>query len=151
MFPGGKQELFLTLGVAELDRYFAALVACVERADDPADALTDVIVEASERLTGHAGLQYVLEHEPDIVLPFLGFHQIDRLYAAISAALTPALERFFADDAGWAAEWAGRTVLTYTFNPSPTVDLRRRADARLVVERFLLPALQPRPALAVHP
>jgi AcrR family transcriptional regulator len=150
VFPGGKQELFLALGRAELASYFASLVACIERADTLEDALTDVIVEASQGLTGHEALQYVLEREPDIVLPFLGFHQVDRLYAAASATLGPALERFLPDTAAWAVEWAGRAVLSYAFNPSPLVDLRREADARDLVRRFYLPALQPQPVLAAH-
>jgi len=151
VFPGGKQELFLALGRAELASYFASLVTCIERAATLEDALTDVVVEATRGLTGHEALQFVLEREPDIVLPFLGFHQVDRLYAAASAALGPALERFLPDTAGWAAEWVARAVLSYAFNPSPVIDLCTEADARDLVRRFYLPALQPQPALAARP
>lgn len=150
-FPGGKQELFLAVGRRELTAYFQRIVDRVAAARDLEDGLTVTILEASRQFTDHGALQYVLEHEPDIVLPFLGFHQVDRLYRALTQAVGPAFERFLPTDPGWAVEWAARVVLSFVFNPSADVSLSSDHDVRHLVRTFLLPALQPQPALTVHP
>lgn len=147
-FPGGKQQLFTGLGYQELDCFFNALIGPVDRASTLGDALVTVLVVASRGLAGHDALQFVLAHEPGLVLPFLGFNQIDRLYAAIRDRLGPHLRRFVASDAdaAWAAEWTARVVLSFQFDADTDTDPGRQATAAQLVERFLLPALSPIPA-----
>lgn len=147
-FPGGKQELFARLGHHEFDCFFNALIGAVDRTATLEDALVTVVVGASRGLAGHEALQFVLAHEPGLVLPFLGFNQIDRLYAAIRDRLGPHLRRFVASDAdaAWAAEWTARVVLSFQFDAASDTDPRREATAAHLVTRFLLPALSPTPA-----
>ncbi len=140
-FPGGKDHLFAALGSRELTAFFRRTGSLVDATDSLADALVVGLVEAARFVAGHEALQYVLEHEPDVVLPVLGFKQVDRLYRAAGIFARPHLERFVGpDDAAWAAEWTGRMVLSYLFTPSPGVDLTDAADASRLVEQFLLPA-----------
>lgn len=143
-FPGGKQALFDALARRELRAYLGAIVDAVDAADDLADAVTRALVVATRLLRDHDAVQFVLEHEPGVLLPFLGFKQVDRLYAVIATAVGPPLARFVEPErAGWLAEWLTRTFLTYLFRPSPLVDLAVVEDTRRLVERFVLPAFAP--------
>jgi AcrR family transcriptional regulator len=144
-FPGGKQQLFAAVGLRELAGYVDAIVEVVHESDDLADALTRGLVVAARLLRDHDAAQFVLAHEPELLLPFLGFKQVDRLYAHVSAVIGPHLERFLpaeqaVERAGWLAEWAARLFISYLFNPDPEVDLVVIDDARRLVTAFVLPA-----------
>ena len=70
-----------------------------------------------------------------------------RVFDAAAACAAPHLARFLPEgDVARAAEWVTRVVLTYTFNPAPSTDLRDEADARRLVRTFILPALSPQTA-----
>lgn len=143
-FPGGKQHLLLSLGERELVAYVGAIAEAIDAASDLGEALTMGLVVASRVLRDHAAAQFVLEHEPGLLLPFLGFHQVDLLYRHTSDALGPHLERFVAPErARWAAEWTARAFISFLFNPWDDQDLADVDDARLLVQRFLLPAFEP--------
>ena len=151
-FPGGKQHLFQALGVRELDAYLEAILDAVDAADDLADALTRGLVVATRLLHDHDGAQFILEHEPGLLLPFLGFHQVDRLYRHTARLVGPHLERFVAPDrAAWAAEWVARLFITYLFNPLDDVDLADVEASRTLVRRYLLPAFDRTPHQPASP
>jgi AcrR family transcriptional regulator len=141
-FPGGKQHLFVAMGLRELDAYRQAVVEAIASADDLGDALTRGLVVATRLLRDHPAAQFVLAHEPGYLLPFLGFKQVDVVYRTSAASVGPHLERFLAPErARWAAEWSTRLLISYLFNPDPAIDLAVAEDARRLVERFVLPAL----------
>ena len=143
-FPGGKQQLFAAVGHRELAGYVDAIVEVVDEADDLADALTRGLVVAARLLRDHDAAQFVLAHEPELLLPFLGFKQVDRLYSHVSAVIGPHFERFVpAERAAWLTEWAARLFITYLFNPDPEVDLVVIDDTRRLVTSFVLPAFSP--------
>jgi AcrR family transcriptional regulator len=143
-FPGGKQHLLISLGERELQTYVGAIVDAIEAADDLEDALTRALVVATRLLHDHAAAQFVLEHEPGLLLPFLGFHQVDHLYRHTATSVGPHLERFLpADRAAWAAEWAARLFISFVFNPHRDLDLSTVDDARSLVQRFVIPAFVP--------
>jgi AcrR family transcriptional regulator len=140
-FPGGKQHLFLSLGVRELDTYLRSILEAVDAAEDLGDALTRGLVVATRLLHDHDAAQFILRHEPELLVPFLGFHQVDVLYRHTAAAVGPHLERFLpAERAAWAAEWSARLFITYLFHPDEALDLATVAGARSLVDRLLLPA-----------
>ena len=140
-FPGGKQHLLLSLAQRELTAYLSGIVDAIDAADRLDDALTRGLVVATRQLRDHPAGQFILQHEPELLLPFLGFHEVDRLYRHTATAVGPHLERFLpADRAAWAAEWAARLFITYLFNPPAHRDLADIGDARQLVGRFLLPA-----------
>lgn len=148
-FPGGKQEVFGALGGREVARYLDAVTGAIDRADDLADALTAAVVTTTLALRHHEGFQVVLEHEPGLLLPYLGFGQVDRLYAAAATEVGPHLERFLpAERAAWAAEWMVRLLITFTFSPTEGMDLADRRQASLLVRRYLVPAFTPMPTTA---
>lgn len=143
-FPGGKDQLFAALGRRELERFFAATGEQIDIAETLEDALVAAVTAASAFAADHDALRFVLRHEPEVVLPYLGFAALDRLFGVAAAAAGPHLARFVdVEVAPWAAEWVGRMVLSYLFNPAPGVDLADVDDARALVRRFLMPALAP--------
>jgi AcrR family transcriptional regulator len=139
-FPGGKQQIMTALGRDELNGYFAEAAACVDGEDDLEDALVLLMTAAARGLADHAGFQFMLAHEPGLVLPYLGFSRIDRLYHLVGDQLGPHFVRFVGDDAVRIVELSARIVLSYAFQPSPTVDLTDQLTTRSIVQRHVLPA-----------
>lgn len=151
-FPGGKAHLFHTLGLSELDAYLHDVLAVVDAADGLEDAVTSGLVSATRLLQDHEAAQFVLGHEPGLLLPFLGFKQVDVLYAHTAAVVGPHLERFVSPDrAAWLSEWVARLFISYLFNPDPRVDLADPLQARRLVAGFVLPTFIPEPAASPHP
>jgi TetR/AcrR family transcriptional repressor of uid operon len=148
-FPGGKRELLLAAGALELTTFLETMGELADRAPDTETVLVALISTAARTLARNEALQFLLHHEADLLLPVLGWGEQNHLYAHVSLVIGPHLEPFLGDQAAWAAEWAGRAVLSYLFNPSPHLDLGDEADARRVVRQFLLPALEP--VGAAHP
>jgi AcrR family transcriptional regulator len=142
--PGGKSELLRLVALRELHRFFDDLVRRIDDAADLEEALVVGLSTAAVAVRDHAALQRVLVDEPEVVLPYLGFRESDRLYAAAANAIGPHVARFLdVDTARWAAEWATRIVISYAFNPHESIDLTNEADARQLTRALLLPALQP--------
>lgn len=143
-FPGGKQHLFLSLAARELATYRSAILDAIDAADELADALTRGLVVAARLLHDHEAAQFIVEHEPELLLPFLGFHQVDVLYRDTASVFGPHLERFLPPErAAWAAEWTARLFITYLFNPHDHRDFAVIEDARHLVDTFVLPAFAP--------
>lgn len=149
VFPGGKQEVFDALGQREVARYLEAVTEAIDQAGDLADALTAAVVTATHDLRNHQAFHIVLEREPGLLLPYLGFGQVDRLYAAAATEVGPHLERFLpAERAAWAAEWVARLLITFIFSPTDEMDLADHGQASVLVRHYLVPAFNPVPTPA---
>ncbi len=138
-FPGGKSQIMALYGLSELHAFFEEAVRLVGEADTLEAALVDLITNAANGLADHQGFQFMLTHEPGLVLPYLGFSNIDRLYLLAAEALAPPFARFAPDHATQIVELAARICLSHTFQPSDTVDLCDRDDVRRLVSRHLIP------------
>lgn len=144
LFPGGKDTLVATVLESELRRMLDELGHRLDRATTVEDKLVHGVVFASTVLTRHPALRFVLDNEPDQLLPHVAFDRFDDLLADVSAFATPHL----APELGGAAaartgEWVARLVLSYALHPSEAFDVTVEADARRFVRTFLLPALAP--------
>lgn len=140
-FPGGKQQLFTELGLRELRGYIEAIVEAVDSAADVGDAVTRGLVVAARLLADHSAAQFVLAHEPELLMPFLGFKQVDVLYGHVAGTVGPHLERFVPGErAAWLSEWAARCFITYVFNPADDLDLTSVSHVRRLVSTFVVPA-----------
>lgn len=149
-FPGGRQQMFAALGARELAGYLTSIIEVIDSADTLEDAVTSGLVVASRLLSDHDAAQFALAHEPEILTPFLGFKEVDRIYGHVSATVGPHLERLIparqaerAERSRWLAEWAARAFITYLFNPAVGVDLSSVDDARRLVSSFMIPAFEP--------
>jgi AcrR family transcriptional regulator len=140
-FPGGKQSV---LGAAlhhELRRAVLTIDAAVCDLDSLEEVLVAGTVTAATMILESDALSYLIAHEP------IAFDRMGRVFDAAAMCAAPHLARFLPEaEVARAADWVTRVILTYTFNPAPSSDLRNEADARALVRTFFLPALSPHTA-----
>jgi AcrR family transcriptional regulator len=143
LFPGGKDVVLDAVAGRELARFFAGLRAELDgRSDDLEDLLVAGVAFASRHLAEHGALQFLLAHEPEVVLPLVAFDRLDVVLDHAAAFCAPYLEPHVGKE--WAAragEWITRMVLSYSLVPADGFDLSREADARRFVRTFVLPGL----------
>jgi AcrR family transcriptional regulator len=144
---GGKDGLMLAVVARELERFFAHLAARLAAEPTLAGRLAVGIAESIRVVRGHAALQYLIEHEPEVVLPFVSFDALDPLLAAAASfgvdALGPYLDEAEARETG---EWVARIVVAYGFEPDDQLDLTDVAVANRFVHRYLPHLTQPGPS-----
>lgn len=155
-FPGGRDELFVAVGIFEEGRFLYELAPELERAATLEDTLVTAIARASQWLTANEVLSYMVQHEPENLLPHIAFDRVGPLLYRTNAFLAPYLERFVDPSVSpGLSEWATRIVLSYWLKPSTRLDLTDGEQARHVVTRYLLPGLDdvvpPTIVLAAHP
>ncbi len=148
LFPGGKDAVVRAVVETETSRLFSDLGAAMGEARDLEGLLVAAIVGAAGRLSSHAALAYLLEHEPGTLLPHLAFSGMDRVLAAAGSFAAPFLGRWLEpDDAARTAEWATRIVVSYLSCPREGMDLTDPVAVRHLVGTFVVPGVQ---ALAMH-
>lgn len=138
LVPGGKDGLMVAAGERELARFFAHLGSRLAAEDTLVGRLAVGIAASVRVVRGHAALQYLIEHEPEVVLPVISFDALDPLLAAAAdfgaVALGPFLDE---DEARVTAEWVARIVLSYGFEPDERLDLTDIGTANRFVHRYL--------------
>ena len=91
----------------------------------------------------HDALQFVLAHEPELILPWVTFDGCDRFLSSTGAALAPTFARFLpAADANRAAQWSTRIFLAYLGAENSPVDMTDAREVRALVHDFIAPALR---------
>lgn len=142
-FPGGKDALFEAVVADQISRLSSALHDAVAGADSLEDALVAAITVAAERFEGHAALQFLLSHEPGLVLPHLTFHHLDALLRRASAFGAPLLAPFLGseDEGAVASEWVARILISYLCSPAAGAHLTDDASVRRLVRTHVLPGL----------
>lgn len=144
VFPGGKDGLVAAVVDTEVARFFSALALRMGAASNLEDVLVAGMNEAAVRITDHPALSFLLDHEPEVVLPHLTFTHMDSVLAVSSTFTAPFLGRFLDhDEAKRVAEWAARIVLSHLLCPSDGVDLTDEVRVRHLVRTFVLPGRRP--------
>ena len=140
-FPGGKDVAFEALLRHELSRFFELVEGRFRESDTLEDLLVVGAVEAAHFLLGHEALGYLIQHEPNRVIPGPGHLQGG--LAIATGFLAPHLARFVPDEqlAREGAELVVRLLLSYAADPSPALDLTDPESVRRFVRTFLTPAL----------
>lgn len=144
-FPGGKDALLNTVLQVEVHRFLDRVRDEVEATDSLEDALVVAVLEAGRTIAGHEALQYLLDHEPELVLPRFAFRQLDELLTVVRAVGAPLLARFLGDDVNAGervAEWVARITLSYTLSPAAGYSTADEAAVRTLVRTFVLPGIQ---------
>jgi len=142
-FPGGKDSVLDAVVETEVARFFSDLAVAMGEAHDLQDVLVAGIVAAARRLSGHEALRYLVDHEPEVILPHLAFGALDRLLLAASAFAAPFFGRWLEpDQAARAAEWAVRIVVSYLSCPKEGIDLTKQDETRHLVVTFVIPGIQ---------
>jgi AcrR family transcriptional regulator len=147
--PGGKENLIALVSAVELNKFFVALDAAVRSATTLEDTLVTGVVTAARHLQHHGALKFMIEHEPEHILPLFAFTNLDRILENVRVFAAPYLEPWLGEDAGRGAEWVARIVLSYSCAPSPEYDLTDEDSARQLVRTFVLPTLNSTPAKEV--
>jgi AcrR family transcriptional regulator len=142
LFPGGKDQVVAAVIARESESFFAALSERLAAADGLEDLLVTGIAYAGSRLLEHEALQFMLAHEPDVILPAVAFTRLERVLALARDRLGPHLAPHLGnEEAGRSAEWVTRIVLSYSMCPAEEVDVRDEASVRRLVCSFVLPGL----------
>ena len=111
--------------------------------------MTTTITRGAAILQSHEALTFVATHEPDLLLPYLGFES-DVFFAA-APLLAPAFTRFLPPErAERLAEWVARIALSYLCSPSDSLDLCDVVQVRALVDDFMLPGFIADIAEGVH-
>jgi TetR/AcrR family transcriptional repressor of uid operon len=150
-FLGGKDALFQAVVREELARFLGRIRSTLTDASDLEAALVGAMTEAGRTLTSHAALGYLLEHEPELVLPKLAFRELDEVLALVRVEVGPQLARHVGgdlDEAARTAEWAARIVLSYTLSPAVGVDTTDPESVRRLVRSYILPGVAHAAAMA---
>lgn len=140
LFPGGKEALFGALVHREVTAFFTD----VERELDDAGSLPDLlhrgITAALEQIWGHPALRYVVEHEPNTVIPSLLTAGLADLIEVARRFVEPRLLPYVPARAiPAAAEWIVRLTLSYAAAPPPPGRLAATVDD--LVEHLLTPGI----------
>lgn len=147
VIPGGKSELGSEVAHREIARAVAGIDTVLAEAESLDALLVAGVVGIARTISEHELVQYLLLHEPDVLLPFIAF---DRLEPALDLAVQltgPHLRRFLpAEVAVEVAEWMTRLILSFTFVPG-SVDLTDEIAVETYLRSFVLPGIE----LAVHP
>jgi hypothetical protein len=146
VFPGGKDVAMDALVRREVGRFFDRITPRLAGADTLEDLLVVGAVEAAEFLLAHDALAYILDHEPERVLPTFATGRLDGGLAVATAFVAGHLDRFVPDatHAAEGAELVVRLLLSYAIDPSPMVDLTDPASVRRFVRTFVLPIFDPK-------
>ena len=146
LFPGGKNSILEMVGAREISRLLDHIDEILSNADDLETMIVDGIVASCRALRSHQALNYLIEHEPEAVLPFVAFDRLGPALALTSSSCAPVVARYVPlDTAEEIVEWATRMVLSLTFFPGHT-DPGDLDSVRSLVQTFLLPGL----ALSPH-
>jgi AcrR family transcriptional regulator len=148
-FPGGRDSLAETVVETEIARFFGALAERLESIDDLETLLVATMDEAVQRIGRHPALQFLIVHEPEIVLPRVAFSAFDTVLALASAFLAPYLSEWLREeDARRVGEWVARIVMSYLLCPPVAAGSRDRshlpdeAYLRHLVRSFVLPGIR---------
>jgi AcrR family transcriptional regulator len=142
-FPGGKDAVLGAVVDTEVSRFFSALAVRMGAATDLEDVLVAGMTEAATRVAGHPALEFLLQHEPELVLSQLAFARMDEVLAVTCAFTTPFLGRWLDQaESRRVAEWAARIVVSYLVCPADGVDLTDATQVRRLVRMFVLPGIR---------
>src|SRR5438445_6381792 len=113
LFPGGKDSVIDAVIATEVARFFAGLAQRLDGVDDLEELLVAGATYAAHTLSEHRALQYVLAHEPELLLPRIAFRHMDEVLRVVSEFVAPYLAPHVdADEAPRAAEWVELIVLS---------------------------------------
>ena len=140
-FPS-RRDLFLGVVGREVARLTTAVHDAVRPDGSLADALTATIVTVSRHLAAMPSLQFVLDHEPDALMPYLCFDRADLVFGTASAVAVEVLEPWLAAAAAQrAGELVARILLAYIM-PTEISLLTDPASVRALVDDFVVTGLE---------
>jgi AcrR family transcriptional regulator len=148
-FPGGKDALGEAVIETEVARLFESVARRLAGVGDLEELLVAAMDEVVERISAHRPLQFLIQHEPEVILPRVAFSAFDTVLAVAAAFLAPYLAPWLeVEDARRVGEWVTRIVMSYLLCPPAIAGSRdgsHRPDeayVRHLVQSFVLPGIR---------
>ena len=142
--PGGKQALLVAAAHHEVGRALRTLERRLAACDDLRSVLLSLVHEGASYVAGSEALTYLVEHEPEVILPHVSFDGVEPLLHRVAEFASPHIGRFVDPDTAWrTGEWMARLVTSYVFGDDPILDLTDRDRAAHVIDTYVLPGLIP--------
>jgi AcrR family transcriptional regulator len=141
MFPGGKDVLFDSLRVRELEDFFTRLTSQIDHAEDLEDLLVRTVVSATRELREDQHLAVMMASEPGDTLGQLTVDGLPRIIRVATVFLVPLVDPYLPRrESARLVELLARLVISYFLAPSDQVDLGDADSARTFITTFILPA-----------
>jgi AcrR family transcriptional regulator len=141
LFPGGKDVLFESLRVRELEDFFTRLASHLDHAEDLEDLLVRTVVSATHELRDDQHLAVMLAAEPGETLTSLTVDGLPRIIRVATVFLVPLVDEYLPRrESARLVELLARLVISYFLAPSEQVDLGDAESARAFIAAFILPA-----------
>ena len=142
----GKDGLLAEVVASEVARLSGALSAAAADQTDLESTVIAVVTTAARELRGHEALQFVIAHEPELVLGHISFAGGDEFLAVASRIVGPCIAPHLAagvtpSDVSRAGEWIARVTLALLCSPYAPVDLTDEPATRAYFRQFVVPAL----------
>lgn len=152
-FPGGKDVVLDAVAGRERRAFFDGLRAALDGCADLEDLLVTGVTHATRAIRDHKALQFLLAHEPELILPAVAFDRLDAVLDLAAAFCAPYLAPHVGQEwAPRAGEWITRMILSYALVPATGFDLAVEDDARRFIGSFVMPGLtQPAPTEGTQP
>lgn len=139
MFPGGKDVIYESLRVYELDRFFATLLEKIEDAQTLDTMLVRAVTCATVELRSDQHLAIMMASEPGAVVSELTVEGMPRIIRVASEYLIPFVDRFLPrEQSRPLIDVVVRLVISHFLSPDDFVNLADEKSAR----EFLAPFLQ---------
>ncbi len=144
LFPGGKDVLFESMRLVELEEFFDRLLLAVGAADNLEDLLTSAVAAAMRDMRADQHLAVMLSTAPGETLGQLTVEGMPRIIRVACAFLTPMVEPYLgAEEGAQVVELLVRLVISGFLAPSEQVDFGNDDDVRRFIRKFILPAYTP--------
>jgi AcrR family transcriptional regulator len=141
--PGGRDAIIAATVETEIARFFSTLAVAMGQAGSLEEVLVAGVTTSARLIDASAALTTVLEQEPWVVLRHLSFGEMDNALNVAAEFTRPFLGRWLdADQAGRAADWVVRIVLSYLLDPDADVDLTDGDSVTSLVRRHVLPGIE---------
>jgi AcrR family transcriptional regulator len=141
MFPGGKDVLFDSLRVRELEDFFTRLTSQIDHAEGLEDLLVRTVVSATRELREDQHLAVMMASEPGDTLGQLTVDGLPRIIRVATVFLVPLVDPYLPRrESARLVELLARLVISYFLAPSDQVDLGDADSARTFITTFILPA-----------
>jgi AcrR family transcriptional regulator len=157
-----RDELMRAITARQMHRYYRAVNEVAVRAraavapcENPAlPMLVETVQFAMRYWQEHPIVNALLENDPDQILPYLTLKS-DLVLANVVAAHAAIFDAWQskgwirAERSDWLADWLGRLVMSWLYQPSPAIDPTDPETIRRLVVAFVWPVLEPEVGSAV--
>lgn len=141
MFPGGKDVLFESLRVQELEEFFTRLSDHLRDADSFEEIAVRAVVHSTRELRADEHLALMMASEPGTTISSLTVDGLPRIIRVATLFLAPLVDPYLdRREAARFVDLVARLVISYFLAPSGQIDLGDTESAREFLHQVVLPS-----------